>query len=167
MKKHILEKSKDRAGFPQHTCKNFNLLAPGQLSRWCARLRAGRPKNCGSIPGKGKRFLSLLHSVQAGSRAHPVSYSMDTRWYFRGGKVVGVQIWPLNAHQVRGSEWVESYLHYSICLMVCTGATTPYFSISTTVLREGYKCNKFITVYTKFLWDVVCHINTIQHTIHQ
>jgi hypothetical protein len=38
---------------------------------------AGRSRNRGSIPGKGKKF-SLLHKIQTGSGTHPASYLMDT-----------------------------------------------------------------------------------------
>jgi len=34
--------------------------------------RAGCPRNLGSIPGRDKRFFSLLQSVQAGSGPHQV-----------------------------------------------------------------------------------------------
>jgi hypothetical protein len=36
-----------------------------------------------SIPGRASDF-SLLHSVQAGCRAHPASYPMGTGRYFDG-----------------------------------------------------------------------------------
>jgi hypothetical protein len=39
------------------------------------------------IPSRGKIFL--LHSVQTGSGAHPVSYPMGTGGSFPGGKVTG------------------------------------------------------------------------------
>jgi len=31
----------------------------------------------GPIPGRGKRLITLLRSVQTGPRDHPASYSMD------------------------------------------------------------------------------------------
>jgi hypothetical protein len=35
--------------------------------------------NGGPIPGRGKRLISLLRSVQTGSRDHPASYSKGAR----------------------------------------------------------------------------------------
>ena len=40
-------------------------------------LRAGAPRNRGSIPGRDRGLL-IVHSVQSGSENHPASYSMGT-----------------------------------------------------------------------------------------
>jgi hypothetical protein len=45
------------------------------------------------ISGRGKEF-SLFHSVQTGSEAHPVSYSMDTGGSFPRGKATGTCLVP-------------------------------------------------------------------------
>jgi hypothetical protein len=37
-----------------------------------------RPEGQGSIPGRKKRFFSLLHRVQTASVAHPASYPNGT-----------------------------------------------------------------------------------------
>jgi hypothetical protein len=47
-----------------------------------------RPDGQGSIPGRA-RDLSLLHSVQTGSGAHPSSYLMGTGDSFHEGKAAG------------------------------------------------------------------------------
>jgi hypothetical protein len=39
--------------------------------------------------------VSLLHSVQADSGAHPASYPMGTGGSFPGDKAAGVWSWPL------------------------------------------------------------------------
>jgi hypothetical protein len=49
-------------------------LEPGELNRNSDGLRAGRR---GSIPGRVKIFF-LLHSLQTGSGAHPVSFQIGT-----------------------------------------------------------------------------------------
>jgi hypothetical protein len=59
----------------------FNCSFIGRLSRdgsvgIATRLRSGRPRSRISIPGKRKRVLSLLHSVQTGRGNHPASYPM-------------------------------------------------------------------------------------------
>ena len=41
-------------------------------------LRTGRQRNLGLLPGRSKRFLCPLKSVQIGSRAQPASCSMRT-----------------------------------------------------------------------------------------
>jgi len=41
-------------------------------------LRAGRPKNRGTIHSTNKR-LSVLHNAKTGLESHPVSYWKDTR----------------------------------------------------------------------------------------
>jgi hypothetical protein len=60
----------------------------GQRSRYSDELD-GR----GSIPGRGK--ISLRHSVQTGSEAHPASYPMGTGGAFPGGEAAGAWSWPL------------------------------------------------------------------------
>jgi hypothetical protein len=52
------------------------------------RLRAARPKNCGGIIGKGKRFSR--HSIQPEFEAQPPSYTMITGVSFTGGTVTEV-----------------------------------------------------------------------------
>jgi hypothetical protein len=47
-----------------------------------SRLRAGRAKSWGSIPGRGNSF-SLLYSVETGFGAHLTSYAMSTGDCFR------------------------------------------------------------------------------------
>jgi hypothetical protein len=44
------------------------------------RLLAGQRRRRGSIPGKGKRFISVLHDIHNGSVFHQVSYirKLDT-----------------------------------------------------------------------------------------
>jgi hypothetical protein len=61
---------------------------PQYRSHIATRLRAGRPGNLGSIPGRGKRF-SLLHKVQTVSGTHAASYPVGTGEFFSGGKAVG------------------------------------------------------------------------------
>jgi hypothetical protein len=41
------------------------------------RLRVGRPRNRGSIPGRDKRF-SLLYNIKTGFGVHPTSCAMGT-----------------------------------------------------------------------------------------
>jgi hypothetical protein len=55
------------------------------------RLRAGRPRNRGSIPGLAID-ISLL---QNGSDAHPASYTTDAGGCFPEGKTAGAWNWPL------------------------------------------------------------------------
>jgi hypothetical protein len=45
-------------------------------------------RDTSSIPGIGTRF-SLFHSVQTGSRAHPVPYTMGSGSCFTGSKEEG------------------------------------------------------------------------------
>jgi hypothetical protein len=52
------------------------------VSGW---LRAGRPGDLGSIPGRGERIFPLA-SVETGSGAHPASYTMSTGGSFPGAK---------------------------------------------------------------------------------
>jgi hypothetical protein len=49
---------------------------------------AGRPRRRGSIPGR-KKYFSLLHSVQIGSRDHTASYKTCTENRLLGGKAAG------------------------------------------------------------------------------
>jgi hypothetical protein len=49
------------------------------------RLRAGRPRVRGSIPGRGKRIFSL-HNIQTASGAHPAPHTMGTGECIPGGK---------------------------------------------------------------------------------
>jgi hypothetical protein len=51
-------------------------------------LRAGRPRICVSIPGRGKSF-SLLQSIQTGFETDAVSYSVSTGVSFSGVKRPG------------------------------------------------------------------------------
>jgi hypothetical protein len=54
---------------------NYSYIATG--------LRAGWPRNRGSVPGRGK-IISFLHSVSAGPGTRPASYTMDTWGCFAG-----------------------------------------------------------------------------------
>jgi hypothetical protein len=54
--------------------------------RYSDGLHAGR---LGFDSRQRKRDFSLLHSVQAGSRAHRASYSVGTGGYFPEGKEAG------------------------------------------------------------------------------
>jgi hypothetical protein len=69
------------------------------------RLRAGRPRSRGSIPGKASDF-SLLHSVQTGSGSHPESYTRGPRVKLQGREA--------DLHIVPRSRMVELYLHSPI-----------------------------------------------------
>jgi hypothetical protein len=53
----------------------------------------------------GARDISLLHSFQTGSGAHPASYPMGTGSCFSGGKAAGAWSWPLTSIKCRGQEW--------------------------------------------------------------
>ena len=44
------------------------------------RLRAGRPRNCNSIPGKGRRFFSCFKSLH-GLRGPPSLLSSRSTWF--------------------------------------------------------------------------------------
>jgi hypothetical protein len=55
----------------------------GLLNRYGDGLRAGRSE---FDSRQGQEIFLLLHSVQTGSGAHLVSYSMCTGDYFPGGK---------------------------------------------------------------------------------
>jgi hypothetical protein len=61
----------------------------------------------------GVQDLSLLHSVQTDSGAHPTSYSMGTGGSFPGGKVVKLIT---HLHLLLRSRILELYLHSLICL---------------------------------------------------
>jgi hypothetical protein len=50
------------------------------------RLRSERP---GFDSRQGQGYFSLRHRIQTGSGAHPVSYPVGTRNYFRGVKLPG------------------------------------------------------------------------------
>jgi hypothetical protein len=54
------------------------------------RLQTGRPWNRDSIQDRGKR-LSLFHSVQSGSMAHPACCLMGTGCSVPGGKGAGAR----------------------------------------------------------------------------
>jgi hypothetical protein len=62
-----------------------------------------RDSSVGIAISYGVRFpaavsnLSLLHSLQTGSRFHPASYWMDIWDSFSGGKVAGAWSWPLTS----------------------------------------------------------------------
>jgi hypothetical protein len=64
------------------------------LSRCSDGLRAGRP---GIELRQGQEF-SLLHSVQTGSGAHSLSYTMGTGDSFSEGKAAGAWSWPLTSN---------------------------------------------------------------------
>jgi hypothetical protein len=49
-------------------------------------LRAGRPDDRASIPGRGERIYPLASCVQTGSGAHPAFYTMGTGGPFLGAK---------------------------------------------------------------------------------
>lgn len=40
------------------------------------RLQVGQPRKHGSIPGRGKRFFTLLQDVQTGFQSHTASFSV-------------------------------------------------------------------------------------------
>jgi hypothetical protein len=61
------------------------LWGAGQLSQYSVWLRAGRPGDRGSIPGRAKDFFSNV-CVQTGSGAHPASCTMATGGPFPGVK---------------------------------------------------------------------------------
>jgi len=62
-----------------------------------AELRAGRPKQRGSMSGRSKR-LYFHQNVQIGSEAHPASYSVGTGGSFPGCKTVGAWSWKLTSN---------------------------------------------------------------------
>jgi hypothetical protein len=55
-------------------------------------LRVGRPRNLGSIPGRGKD-VSLLNNAQTCSGTHVASYAIGTRGCFARGKAAGARSW--------------------------------------------------------------------------
>jgi hypothetical protein len=65
----------------------FNVEKPGQLSRCSDGLRVGKPR----------QDFPLLHNVQTGSGAHPVSYPMANGYWgsFPSGKAAAAWSWPL------------------------------------------------------------------------
>jgi hypothetical protein len=65
----------------------------------------------GSVPGRGTRFFHL-HSVGAGSGAHPASYPTGTGGSFLEGKAAVV----CHLYSVPRSRMVELYLHSPISL---------------------------------------------------
>jgi hypothetical protein len=68
----------------------YQVVEPGYPVGILTRLRVGHPKNWGSIPSRGKRFLSLLHNVQTSSGTHPASYTVGAEVCFLGGKAAEV-----------------------------------------------------------------------------
>jgi hypothetical protein len=44
------------------------------------RLQAGQLRSRGLISIRGQGIFTLLQSIQTGSKAYPVCYSMGTRW---------------------------------------------------------------------------------------
>jgi hypothetical protein len=72
--------------------------------------------DCDSIRDGGKRSLSLFHSVQTGSGAHPTSYTVRTRGSVPRGIVAGGAKLTIHLHLVPRSRIVELYLHYPTCL---------------------------------------------------
>jgi hypothetical protein len=65
----------------------------GYLSRYSDGLRAGR---LGFDSRQGEDF-SFLHRAQAGSGAHPASYTMGTAGSFPGGKTAAAWSWLLTS----------------------------------------------------------------------
>jgi hypothetical protein len=57
-------------------------------------LGGGRPRNSGSVSGRGKNYFPL-HRVHTGSGANLASYSLDTRASFCGDKAAGAWSQPL------------------------------------------------------------------------
>jgi hypothetical protein len=72
-------------------------------------LRAGRL----GFDSQHRKILSLLHSVQTGSEAHPFSYPVGTGGSF---PVVKRKELTTDLHLVSRSRKVELYLHSRICL---------------------------------------------------
>jgi hypothetical protein len=75
-------------------------------------ITAGRPRSQGSISGGGKRF-SLIHSVQVGCGAHPLSCTM--------GKKGSLEVKPLERetdHSPSSAEGQDSWSYTSTPLYV-------------------------------------------------
>jgi hypothetical protein len=83
-------------------------LEAGMTAILVIRWRAGWPKNCGSIPGRGKRYY-LLHIVQTGSGAYTASSSVGTRNCFPDGQEVGDMELTTHFHLVLSLRMVELY----------------------------------------------------------
>jgi hypothetical protein len=66
----------------------------------------------GSIPGRDKRFFSLLHCVWTGPGSHPASYPMGSGRSFLEGKAAGDYSSPSNA-EVRNGGAVTQLPHTS------------------------------------------------------
>jgi hypothetical protein len=67
----------------------FNIAASRSWAGIAIRPRAGRPRGVGVRFPTGARQMSLLHNVQAGSGAHPTSYTTGTGSCFPGVKRQG------------------------------------------------------------------------------
>jgi hypothetical protein len=67
------------------------------------------------LDGRGTTDFSLFRSVQAGSGAHPTSYSTPTGGSFPGGKVDGERIWHLSPYnaEVNNSPAIPPLSHYA------------------------------------------------------
>jgi hypothetical protein len=71
----------------------------------------------------GAGNFSLLHCVQSGPAAHPVSYPMGTRGSFPGGKAAGAWSWPHTSIWCRGQRMsgdippLPQYVPVAWCLL--------------------------------------------------
>jgi hypothetical protein len=72
-------------GFPKLVPLYQAYLILSKLSQYSVWLRAGRPGDLGSIPGRGETIFPLA-SVQTNSGANPESCPVGTRGPFPGGK---------------------------------------------------------------------------------
>jgi hypothetical protein len=61
-----------RANMPQYFKFRYRRFAFTSVCSMATRRWAGDPRNMGSVPGRGKRFFSLLHTVQSGCGTHRV-----------------------------------------------------------------------------------------------
>jgi hypothetical protein len=70
----------------------------------------------GSIPGGGKRFFFLLHSVHAGSGIHQFSYSMGSGGSFPGVTRPGREAYQSlsSSAEVKNSGAIPSLPHVSV-----------------------------------------------------
>jgi hypothetical protein len=99
-------------------------LKPRQLSRYSEWLRAGRPRDRSSNPGRVKNFLFST------SGAHPAYYPMGIGCSFSGGKEAWTWTWPLTSNYCRGQENVDLYIHSPLRLR---GVVLNYLSGKTTL----------------------------------
>jgi hypothetical protein len=77
-------------------CPLCNSVSRSSSTSVVPRIRAGRLGNSGSIPGRARDF-SVPHGVNVSSGAHPVTYQMDTRGSFSGGKTAKAWKWLFNS----------------------------------------------------------------------